>query len=83
MNIRTIIGIILLTIAIGVIPLGYWLSVKWGLLALALGITGGLLLSSTVIRKLSRQKEIGASNSYPSSDLKGFNGADAFDGQDD
>jgi Flp pilus assembly protein TadB len=84
MNPREIAGLILLAAAVVIAPFGYWLSFKWALVALAIGVPGvALYVTARVAKKLSRPEEISAPDVYPSKEMKVFHGADIFDGSDD
>lgn len=83
MSMRELIGTILLAVAVILVPFGYWLSIKWGLLAIAIAIPGVWLYFSKRVVKRDSPEEIGGSDTYPPKDLRGFNGADHFDKDED
>lgn len=84
MSAKEIAGLVLLAAAFVIAPFGYWLSFKWYLVALVVFITGiFLFVTARVAKKLHAIDDLGATDVYPTKELKGFNGADLFDGEDD
>jgi hypothetical protein len=84
MTFREFAGLALLSIAFVLAPFGYWLSFKWALVAIGVGVVGTFLyFTARVAKKFKHQDETGASNVYPSKETKGFNGSSIFDSNDD
>lgn len=85
MKMREFVGLALSITAFAVTPFGYWLSVSWYFVALALGVPGLILFfTPRNIRKYDPSVAPDA-EIYPSSSsgLRGFHGSRALDSSPD
>ncbi|HSH53805.1 MAG TPA: hypothetical protein VK967_02150 [Methylotenera sp.] len=81
MKIREFIGLALLTAAFAITPFGYWLSVYWYFVALALAIPGAaLFFTDRNTRKYNSSAALDADIlPGPNGGLRGFHGSNAID----
>ena len=86
-NIRDVLGVVLLVTGITIFPFGYWVSVKWYFVALLLAIVGAaLFFSERISRRFAGSRTVEGHIDPPvlTKELRGFPGAkieshEAFD----
>lgn len=80
MSLREYVGLILTAAAIAIAPFGYWLSPRWYLLALLLGVPGtALFFTARNARRFDPSGGADIDTPFPLNELRGFAGAKALD----
>ncbi len=80
MGLREYIGLILTVAAIATAPFGYWLSPRWYLLALLLGVPGtALFITARNARRFDPSCDTDVDAPLPLNELRGFAAGKALD----
>jgi Flp pilus assembly protein TadB len=80
MSLREFVGLILTVAAIAIAPFGYWLSPRWYLLALLLGVPGtALFFTARNARRFDSSDCTDIDTPFGRNELRGFAGAKALD----
>jgi hypothetical protein len=79
MDIKKLIGLVLIITGVAILPFGYWIHIKWVVYGALFLIPGLILYLYGRKEKELRSIEKNDNGIYPGSELGGFNGSDIFD----